>query len=153
MAELTEHTILFTLPGDVRGDQLADEVGAATGLDVARLTDDVSFRPPDAELSQPVVELPRDPYEAHAAAIEAVIAAHVPDPLYFPADVERARQEEADDHAADIPGWATWTEAEATAWIDANVIDLASAKTALTAMARLLVALRNKTWPGLESSA
>ncbi len=147
MPELTEHTILFTLPGEVRGDQLADEVGAATGLDVARLTDDVSFRPPDA------VELPRDPYEAHAAAIEAAITAHVPDPLYFPADVERARQEAATTQAGDIPGWATWTESEATAWIDANVIDLASAKTALTAMARLLVALRNKAWPGLENSA
>jgi hypothetical protein len=146
MSELTEHTILFSLPGEVRGDQLADEVGAATGLDVARLADDVSFRPPDA------VELPRDPYEAYAAAIEATIAAHVPDPLYFPADVERARQDAADDHAADIPGWATWTESETIAWIDANVIDLTSAKTALTAMARLLVALRNKAWPGLEGS-
>jgi hypothetical protein len=149
MAELTEHTIRFALPtpGSVRGDQLADEVAGGIGVDVDRLRDDVTFYPPD------VVELPRDPYEAYAAAIEAAIAIHMPDPLYFPADVERARQEEAGDHAADIPGWATWTEAEATAWIDANVIDLASAKAALTAMARLIVALRNKAWPGLESSA
>jgi len=49
-----------------------------------------------------------------------------------------------------IPGWASWTEAQAVAWIEANVTDLASAKAALTAMARLLVALRNKQFPELE---
>lgn len=148
MPELTEHTIRFALstPGSVRGDQLADEVAGEIGADVDRLRDDVTFYPPD------VVELPRDPYEVHAAAIEAAIAAHTPDPLYFPADVERARQAESGEVAAGVPGWATWTEAEATAWIDANVTDLASAKVALTAMARLIVALRNRAWPGLEGS-
>ena len=42
-----------------------------------------------------------------------------------------------------LPGWATWTGDEAAAWIDANVIDLASAKTALRTMARAIVALRD----------
>ena len=65
---------------------------------------------------------------------------------------EEARQEQADTDAANIPGWASWTEEQVLDWIDDNVTDLASAKTALTAMARMLVALRNKTWPGLEGS-
>jgi hypothetical protein len=43
----------------------------------------------------------------------------------------------------DLPGWATWSAAEADAWIQANVTDLASAKVALRAMARMLVHLRD----------
>lgn len=46
---------------------------------------------------------------------------------------------------AAMPGWATWTDAEAEAWIEANVTDLASAKTALKAMAKAIVYLRNVT--------
>ena len=42
-----------------------------------------------------------------------------------------------------LPGWATWTAAEAEGWIQANVTDLASAKVALRAMARMLVMLRD----------
>lgn len=65
---------------------------------------------------------------------------------------ERLRQEQSDSDAANIPGWATWTAQEAQDWIDANVTNLASARTALKAMARMLLALRNKTWPNLEGS-
>lgn len=56
----------------------------------------------------------------------------------------------ADTLAANIPGWATWTEQETLDYITNNVTDLASAKVVLLAMARLLVALRNKTWPNLQ---
>jgi len=42
-----------------------------------------------------------------------------------------------------LPGWATWSAAEAADWIEANVTDLASAKVALTAMARAIVFLRD----------
>jgi hypothetical protein len=42
-----------------------------------------------------------------------------------------------------LPGWATWTGAEASDWIDTNVTDLASAKTALVAMAKAIVFLRD----------
>jgi hypothetical protein len=51
-----------------------------------------------------------------------------------------------------IPNWATWTESETTTWIDNNVIDLASAKTAIRALAQMVIALRNKQWPDLEGS-
>ena len=44
-----------------------------------------------------------------------------------------------------LPGWATWTAQEAEDWIEANVVDLASAKVALQAMARAIVFLRNVT--------
>lgn len=43
-----------------------------------------------------------------------------------------------------LPGWATWTAAEAEAWITANVTNLATAITALKAMAKLLVYLRDR---------
>lgn len=52
--------------------------------------------------------------------------------------------------AGNIPAWAGWTEAQALAWIDANVNSLASAKVALRAMAQMLIALRNETWPDLQ---
>ena len=63
--------------------------------------------------------------------------------------------EAADTQARDIPGWASWTEAEVLAWLDTNVepeIGTIAPETykALKAMARMIVALRNKTWPQLE---
>lgn len=60
-----------------------------------------------------------------------------------------ARAATAPDRVEAIPGWALWTEQEALDYIDINVTDLASAKTVLKAMARLLVALRDAQWPGL----
>jgi len=43
---------------------------------------------------------------------------------------------------ANLPGWATWSAAEAEQWIEDNVTNLATAKTALKAMARAIVYLR-----------
>lgn len=57
---------------------------------------------------------------------------------------------DAQSHAANIPNWATWDEATALAWFDANVTTAADALPVLRAMIRLLVALRNETWPGLQ---
>jgi predicted RNase H-like HicB family nuclease len=134
----------FTItPNQIRGDQLADEILQATGIDILGR---YSFYPPsEVHISGGDVAEARD-------EIQAVIDAHVPDPLYFPEDVERERRQQADVDIAAIPGWATWTAQEAQDWIDANVTSLASARTALKAMARMLVALRNKTWPSLEGS-
>jgi len=56
----------------------------------------------------------------------------------------------AEGQVAAIPGWAHWTEQQVISYITANVTDLASAKTVLIAMARMMVALRNAQWPGLE---
>ena len=51
-----------------------------------------------------------------------------------------------------IPNWASWTELETLDYIDNNVTDLASAKVVIRAMARMLIALRNKEWPELEGN-
>jgi hypothetical protein len=56
---------------------------------------------------------------------------------------DTAAPEQAASDFGNLPGWATWTAAEATAWIDANVVDLASAKTTLEAMAKAIVYLRD----------
>jgi hypothetical protein len=42
-----------------------------------------------------------------------------------------------------LPGWATFTAAEAEAWIETNVTSLATAKTALKAMSKAIVYLRD----------
>ena len=137
-------TTIFTIQLDgIRGDQLADEILQATALDVlGRYT----FYTPDQ------VHIVGDDIAAAQAAIQAVVDVHVPDPLYFPSDAVRQRRQDADQDVGNIPGWATWTAQEAQDWIDANVTNLATARTAFKAMARMLMALRNKTWPNLEGS-
>ena len=65
---------------------------------------------------------------------QTVIDSVASEPL--PADDGRA-------NFAAMPGWATWTAAEASSWIETNVVDLASAKTALLAMAKAIIYLRN----------
>jgi len=93
------------------------------------------------------------PSEAEIAAARAIVEAHNAADL-TPEQAAAARADAvraaADGQAAAIPGWARWTEAEVLAWLDTNVTDLASAKAALKAMARMLVALRNAQWPHLE---
>ena len=58
-------------------------------------------------------------------------------------EVEQLPDERAADDFSDLPGWATWTADEAANWIETSVVDLASAKVALTAMARAIVLLRD----------
>lgn len=81
-----------------------------------------------------------------------VLAAHDP-AEQTPEQAARKTADDAPARAAAIPGWATWDEAETVAWIEDNVRDLESAKQALVAMARLLVALRDAQWPGLAIEA
>mgnify|MGYP001127554430 CR=1 FL=1 len=87
-------------PLAIRGDQLMDEIWRATGLD---LTARYSFMEPD------LVVIDRGDVAADAKPdvlaakdkIAATIAAHVPDPLYFPEDRERAAQMEIDAKATE----------------------------------------------------
>lgn len=79
----------------------------------------------------------------------AVLHAHNPDER-TPEQQQREVAQDAPERARAIPGWATWDEAQAVAYIENNVKDLASAKIVLVAMARLLVALRDAQWPGLD---
>jgi hypothetical protein len=112
---------------------------------------------------------------ADRAAGAAIVAAHVPvDPLVV-------IQENAYTNANNIPGWAHWTEPEAETWWDTNIdtplddartdIDglstlnltvfkavmnglldiLEPMSTMMWAMARMLIALRDKQWPNLSN--
>lgn len=81
-----------------------------------------------------------------------VLAAHDPSELTPEQEVQEAARQ-APARAAAIPHWAAWNEDEAAAWILANVKDMDSARAVLIDMARLLVALRDATWPGLGIEA
>ena len=129
--------------------------------------DDVVYRPPtEVEIAGALVA-------ENAAAIQAVIDVHEPDPLWAQADRERARRELAAIEVAAIPSWAGWTIEQALAWYDANIgdpLDTAPDVTpgnivavfngllpVLRAMAssdrartRLVIAIRNELWPSLE---
>jgi hypothetical protein len=65
--------------------------------------------------------------------------------------VEVVQSGACDDFTA-LPGWASWTGAEAETWIENNVTDLASAKTALKAMAKAIMYLRNHICPDLQGN-
>ena len=89
---------------------------------------------------------------------EAIVAAHVPVDPWF--DV----QEGAETQASNIPGWASWSEGTADTWYQSNVRDPFDAATTFATMKavvgtmitvqwaiiRMVIALRNKTWPNLQ---
>lgn len=74
------------------------------------------------------------------------------------------RFDQSKTNAANIPNWATWTQAEWTAFFDTNLSDaqaelvtnITTAKVmikrqneVINAMAKMLMALRDETWPDL----
>jgi hypothetical protein len=61
----------------------------------------------------------------------------------------RARRENAINEAALATELKSLTPAQAVQYIENNVIDLPSAKRVLKVMARILIALRDETWPNL----
>lgn len=119
-----------------------------------------------------------DPYQVEDPDTEAItyyvgIESTLADDVIETALVAPASQVELDAYAAfvgsgdrvsAIPGWATWTEAQVQEWWVVNfsdavvdaITDLPSAKEmmkqqnhAIQSMARILLALRDKTWPNL----
>jgi hypothetical protein len=75
----------FRLPvaNQIRGDQLADEILQATGIDIGQgIRQRLTFREPD------VVVIPDADVGNQAAEIQAAIDAHVSDPHYFQDDRE-----------------------------------------------------------------
>lgn len=85
------------------------------------------------------------------AWLKAQCTAALPNGLYNDdGDViypDQATQESNNTDFENLPGWSTWTATQAESWIDTNVTDLASAKTALKAMAKAIVYLRNYVMP------
>jgi len=96
--------------------------------------------------------------ENQATQAQTVINAHVGvDPI-------QERSVAAETNLRNVPGWATWTEAQALDWWNTNLSDaqadaianLADAKAmlkkqnaALKSMARMLIAMRNRLFPGM----
>ncbi|MBN1122790.1 MAG: hypothetical protein JXJ17_17065 [Anaerolineae bacterium] len=117
------------------------------GIDPANLT--IMSIPDRSEVT---VHIHDDPDGSIQTLVIAEFSNH--DPSLTEAQLADAAKElteaNAKADAASIPGWASWTEAEAVAWVDGHVTNLEGAKQALSALSRLVVALRNKTWPGLQ---
>jgi hypothetical protein len=65
------------------------------------------------------------------------------------AERAEALQKKSDDSARNIPGWAKWSERQALDYIEQNVTDLESAKAVLKAMARMILALRDKSFQNI----
>lgn len=96
--------------------------------------------------------------ENQAAAAQVVITAHAGvDPI-------QQRNTAAESNIRNVPGWATWTEAQALDWWNTNlsdaqadaIVNLADAKAmlkkqnaALKSMARMLIAMRDRLFPGM----
>ncbi len=133
------HIFSTTITSVNVGQLHAELAGALSALTFEGVADALAAR---SEIGVDVVE---DPTPAQLAQIQSAIDAHVA------VDYE-ARQRQAEQDVAAIPGWATWTADEMVAWIDANVTNLSSAVTVLKAMARMHAAERNKLWPNLEGS-
>lgn len=83
------------------------------------------------------------------STIEAVIDSH--DGI----DDDEIEAQEVKSRLDNIPGWATWTEAQALEWFDTNITPLnipPEVKTLLRAYGRVLLVLRDKNYPRLENN-
>lgn len=57
----------------------------------------------------------------------------------------------ADDEARAIPDFVGWTPAEAQAWVQANVTDLPTARTALVKLAGMVAAINARVFPRIRA--
>lgn len=105
------------------------------------------------------VVMSRDLTGPETTTLNGILAAH--DPVDYPVLVAAG----AEASAAAIPNWATWTTAQWTAYFNANIsgtqvsaiASLADAKvvlgkmsTVIDSLAKMEIALRNKTFPKLQ---
>jgi hypothetical protein len=84
--------------------------------------------------------------EAEADQVKVILEAH------DPVDYGQVRQEEAEKAAAAVENWSSWTAEKAAEYINANVTTVASARGVLVSMAKLVIALRDQTWPELAGN-
>jgi|WetSurMetagenome_2_1015567.scaffolds.fasta_scaffold700030_1 hypothetical protein len=82
------------------------------------------------------------PLDGAQMAVQMTVLAN-----HDPVDYIQQREAAAAVAAKSIPSWATWTDQQAQDYINANVTTLAQAKVVLVALARMVVALRDHTWP------
>lgn len=138
------------------------EIEHSTRLEVVPKGDAGSIASLLANWSQAIPNTYPEPTEAQLlsalATVEAAIATQ---------DAIEIVEANAEAQIVAIPNFAHWTEAQFLAWIDANIsntqidaiANLADAKVfmekqtvAFTALMRMVVGLRNKVFPNLESS-
>ena len=82
--------MIFALSNlNIKGHQLADEIFQTTGIDVV---DRYSYYSPDDDYPFGHIVINGIDIDQNVTAIQAVIDAHVPDPLYFEEDIERANR-------------------------------------------------------------
>lgn len=158
----------FTRTDPISARALESELRDAT-LDVEGVADLVSLS------EQVAVDFITTPTSGELTTTQGIVTAHTGTDPWM--DV----YQHAETNAQSIPGWAHWTEAEAETWFDTNVgtpltnarddIDglgalnltifklvmtglldiMDSMATMLWAMARMIVALRDRTWPHLSN--
>lgn len=93
------------------------------------------------------IKISDDLVPIHTDAIKTIIEAH--DGI----DDIVVAESEAKQRFKDIPNWATWTPQEAQDWLTARIDTLAipaDVKILLRAYGQMLLALRDKTFPGLD---
>ena len=92
-----------------------------------------------------------------------LLYAFVSEPLRSKLAEQYIKQIQSQENVKLIPSWSTWTETEADTWYQTNVRDPYAAATTLSAMKavigtiitvqwatiRIVLALRNHTWPNL----
>lgn len=98
------------------------------------------------------------PEDTDTTVVDAVVAAHDPDALTVPQE-DSLWEEEARTSFRNLPDWATWrpneaynnvtsmvlngyTKQQASDWINTNVTNIATAKTAMIALAHAIIDLR-----------
>jgi hypothetical protein len=111
----------FDLPEEFRGNQLADEIRIATGIDVA---DRYGYYHLDHQ-----IEIVGEDIEENALMIQIVIDAHVPDPFYFPSDFVNKHKSDVREQVLALLGGKT--PGEILTWEQENIdaiTDLAEAK-------------------------
>ena len=124
----------FNVVTPIKGDQLADEIRLATGIDVI---DRYSFYPLDNE-----IEIKGEDIKENAIAIQTICDNHVPDSLYFPSDVVRKHKTDVKQQVLDLLGGKT--PAEIYTWEQGNIddiTDLAQAKQFLRSRIPLIEAV------------
>jgi hypothetical protein len=126
--EINNQGVLGVLIDRLRPEAVWKRCDDYTAL-VATWEDQVQLIPTEQELT--------DEYALYQAELAAQVA------------VEQVKAG-AKSQAQNVSNWASWDEAAALAWFDANVNTAADALPVLRAMVRMLIALRNEAYPDLQ---
>jgi hypothetical protein len=99
----------------------------------------------------PVVSAVDDPEVGISASFERELTSEEWQTYLMITNPAAAREAAAVTEAGLAVEFKALTPAQAVAYIENNVTDLASAKTAMQGLARLIVALRDQVWPDLQN--